>query len=199
MSTEWLAVFIVGLAGCVGDARDERLTTPPSPPTAIDASDGSDIEAWDVAIDVTAPAQMPATVALVRAGGPRSSWSESPVTVEVAETPQKRRIGLQGRARLAEDFGMLFVYGGAAGPHVMWMKNCALRLDFAFVRADGVVEAIETLGSGVGLLDEDVPRTTWGDPCTFVLSMNAGWFARKGIEPGDVVDASAAIANIEAK
>jgi uncharacterized membrane protein (UPF0127 family) len=156
-------------------------------------------ETWTVPLDVTAPVPTPPKCWLVRADGPPSSGTGTVATVEIAETAAKRGVGLQRRARLDDDAGMLFAYGGTPTPHTMWMKDCALALDFAFVRADGVIAQIETLGPGAGEPDAKVPRTYEDEPVPFVLAMNATWFERHGIERGDRIDVSAAMAGVEAK
>jgi uncharacterized membrane protein (UPF0127 family) len=60
---------------------------------------------------------------------------------EVADTPETRMQGLQGRSQLAADHGMLFDFGRPQ-PVAMWMKNTPISLDMLFVGADGRVLAI---------------------------------------------------------
>ena len=47
--------------------------------------------------------------------------------VEVAETPEQRRLGLMHRQSLAPDRGMLLLYP-APGKHRVWMKNMRIPL-----------------------------------------------------------------------
>ena len=138
-------------------------------------------------------------VVLERAHGAVASRRGAVVaTVEVAATTAQRNTGLQGRARLAEDEGMLFAYGSSY-VHTLWMNNCGLHLEFAFLRSDGSIVRIEDLQSGVGLTDVAVPRTTCDVPTSFVLAMNATWFTRHGVVAGDIIDVSAAMEGVRAE
>jgi hypothetical protein len=73
--------------------------------------------------------------------------------------------------------GMLFVFEQAS-PQCFWMKNTLLPLTAAFVADDGTI---------VNLADMK-PQTTdshcSAQPVRYVLEMNQGWFAKKGIKAG---------------
>lgn len=65
---------------------------------------------------------------------------EDPVTsvfLEVADTPESRKIGLMGRDDVPEIYGMLFE--GLSGGGYFWMKNCLVPIDVAFLDKDGFV------------------------------------------------------------
>jgi len=72
---------------------------------------------------------------------------------------------------------MLFVFE-RAGQQCFWMKNTLIPLDVAFVDDDGRVVNIDRMK----------PQTLDGHcsekPVRFVLEMNDGWFAKRGIKPG---------------
>jgi uncharacterized membrane protein (UPF0127 family) len=95
----------------------------------------------------------------------------------VAQTPEQRRIGLMFRREMPVNEGMLFVF---EQPNVQcfWMKNTLLPLSIAFVSDDGTVLNV----------DEMKPQTEdshcSAGPVRFVLEMNTGWFARRGIQAG---------------
>lgn len=102
--------------------------------------------------------------------------------VEVARTPEDRQRGLMFRRKLADDGGMLFVQ--PTGPAVFWMKNTYLALDLLYFDADGRLSQIEA----------NVPPCTTpncplysSDTATvrYVLEINAGEAARRGIRIGD--------------
>jgi uncharacterized membrane protein (UPF0127 family) len=99
------------------------------------------------------------------------------VDTQVAATPQQRAIGLMFRRQMPQTEGMLFVFEQAS-EQCFWMKNTLLPLTAAFVADDGTI---------VNLADM-APQTTdshcSAKPVRFVLEMNQGWFAQKGIKAG---------------
>lgn len=99
------------------------------------------------------------------------------VDTQVAATPQQRATGLMFRRQMSQLEGMLFVFEQAS-EQCFWMKNTLLPLTAAFVADDGTI---------VNLADM-APQTTdahcSAKPVRFVLEMNQGWFAQKGIKAG---------------
>ena len=97
--------------------------------------------------------------------------------VQVASTPEQRQTGLMFRKEMPQHEGMIFVFEQPA-VQCFWMKNTLLPLTAAFVADDGTI---------VNLADMK-PRTTEphcsAKPVRYVLEMNKGWFARKGIQAG---------------
>jgi uncharacterized membrane protein (UPF0127 family) len=103
-----------------------------------------------------------------------------PVAVEVVRTDADRARGLMYRTALAEGAGMLFVFE-ETGEHAFWMKNTLIPLDMIFIddsgRVTGVVERATP-----GSLE---PRS--GGPSRYVLEVNGGWAAARGVAAGDQV------------
>ena len=99
------------------------------------------------------------------------------INAELASTPEQREIGLMFRPVMDANDGMLFVFE-RAGQQCFWMKNTLIPLSAAFVGDDGTVVNIEAMA----------PQTLDGhcstQPVRFVLEMNDGWFAKRGIKPG---------------
>jgi uncharacterized protein len=99
------------------------------------------------------------------------------INAQVASTPEQRSVGLMWRQDMPQHEGMLFVF---ERPEVQcfWMKNTLLPLTAAFVADDGTI---------VNLADMQ-PQTTDSHcstrPVRFVLEMNQGWFARRGVQAG---------------
>ena len=81
------------------------------------------------------------------------------------------------RERMATNHGMLFVFPQAER-HCMWMRNTLLPLSVAFLDDQGRILNIEDMQ----------PQTENNHcavaPARFALEMNRGWFAGKGIKPG---------------
>lgn len=97
--------------------------------------------------------------------------------VQLATTPVQRQIGLMNRKEMPQHEGMLFEFEEPA-VQCFWMKNTLLPLTAAFVDDAGVI---------VNLVDMK-PQTTdshcSAKPVRFVLEMNQGWFAKKGLKAG---------------
>jgi uncharacterized membrane protein (UPF0127 family) len=99
------------------------------------------------------------------------------IEAQLALTPQQRSIGLMWRRELPPNEGMLFVFEQPA-VQCFWMKNTLLPLTAAFVADDGAIVNLADMQPG----SETSHCST--RPVRFVLEMQQGWFARRGIEPG---------------
>lgn len=117
------------------------------------------------------------------------------VAVEVVWRDTDRQRGLGGRTVLGEDAGMLFVYKDDR-PRAFWMKDCYIGLDIAYLDAAGAVVKLVTLPPGAGAAPGAIPQAPSVKPCRYVLEVNAGWFARRGLGEGTVVDVSGVVAGI---
>ncbi len=99
------------------------------------------------------------------------------IQAEVAQTPEQRSIGLMFRSSMGTNEGMLFAFE-EPGQQCFWMKNTLLTLSVAFVDDDGSVVNIENMKPQT--LDSHCSKK----PVRFVLEMNDGWFAKRGIKAG---------------
>ena len=99
------------------------------------------------------------------------------IDTQVAQTPEQRSTGLMFRTDMPAHEGMLFVFEQPA-TQCFWMKNTLIPLTAAFVADDGSI---------VNLVDMK-PQTTdshcSAKPVRFVLEMNQGWFAKRGLKAG---------------
>ncbi|MEZ5703306.1 MAG: DUF192 domain-containing protein [Burkholderiaceae bacterium] len=99
------------------------------------------------------------------------------IDAQVAQTPEQRQVGLMFRQEMPAHEGMLFIFEERA-TQCFWMKNTLLPLTAAFVADDGRV---------VNLVDMK-PQTTdshcSAEPVRYVLEMNQGWFAKRGLKAG---------------
>ena len=99
------------------------------------------------------------------------------IDAQVAHTPQQRTIGLMFRKEMPQHEGMLFVFEQPS-QQCFWMRNTLLPLTAAFVADDGTI---------VNLADMK-PQTEdshcSATPVRYVLEMNQGWFAKKGVKAG---------------
>ena len=99
------------------------------------------------------------------------------IDAQVAAGPEERATGLMFRKQMPQHEGMLFVFEYPS-QQCFWMKNTLLPLSVAFVADDGTIVNI----------DEMKPQTLDSHcstkPVRYVLEMNTGWFAKRGIKPG---------------
>jgi uncharacterized protein len=102
------------------------------------------------------------------------------IEAEVAHTPETRARGLMHRREMAPQRGMLFVFAADA-QHCMWMKNTLLPLSVAFLDAAGRILNVAEMKP------HSEENHCAARPARYALEMNAGWFAQRGIRPGDVI------------
>lgn len=106
-------------------------------------------------------------------------------SVEIADEPRERALGLMFRREMADDAGMLFDFG-VEEPAGFWMKNTYIPLDMLFIKADGTIESIAERTTP--LSEKSVPSK---GPVRYVLEINGGLSDTLGIEPGDQVSGPA--------
>ena len=99
------------------------------------------------------------------------------INAELASTPQQREIGLMFRSVMPANDGMLFVFEQPS-QQCFWMKNTLIPLSIAFVGDDGSVVNIDDMKP------QTLDSHCSAKPVRFVLEMNEGWFAKRGIKPG---------------
>jgi hypothetical protein len=100
-----------------------------------------------------------------------------PVTAELADTPAARSWGLQGRAGLAPDEGMLFFFEAALRPTFV-MKTVSFPIAVAFINADGVIVDVARLDPG------DQVGVTSPAPVNYALEVRQDWFESHGVPLG---------------
>ena len=105
------------------------------------------------------------------------------INVQVAATPEQRQIGLMFRKDMPQHEGMIFIFDQPA-QQCFWMKNTLLPLSAAFIADDGTIVNIEDMKPLV--LDSHCSAK----PVRYVLEMNKGWFAKKGIKAGSQLQGS---------
>ncbi len=99
------------------------------------------------------------------------------IDAQVASTPEQRSTGLMWRRDMPQHEGMLFVFEQPA-VQCFWMMNTPSPLTAAFLADDGT---IVTLADMKPLSTESHCSAR---PVRYVLEMNQGWFAKKGLRAG---------------
>lgn len=103
------------------------------------------------------------------------------IRAEVAVSDEERARGLMFREKLGENEGMVFRFPGNRQV-CMWMKNTLLPLSVAFIDENGRIINIEDMQPQT--LDSHCATR----PARYALEMNRGWFGKRNIKPGTVVD-----------
>jgi uncharacterized membrane protein (UPF0127 family) len=99
------------------------------------------------------------------------------IDAQVARSQPEQEFGLMFRKEMPQNEGMIFVFQQPS-TQCFWMKNTLLPLTAAFVADDGRIVNLEDMAPQT----ENTHCST--EPVRYVLEMNKGWFARKGIKAG---------------
>ena len=99
------------------------------------------------------------------------------IDAQVAQSHPERQTGLMHRTEMPQHEGMLFVFEQPA-KQCFWMKNTLLPLTAAFVADDGTIENL------ADMKPQSLESHCSSKPVRYVLEMNQGWFAKKGIKAG---------------
>ena len=99
------------------------------------------------------------------------------IDAQVAGTPEQRQTGLMLRKDMPQHEGMIFVFEQPT-KQCFWMKNTLLPLSAAFIADDGTIVNIEDMKP------QTLDAHCSSKPVRYVLEMNKGWFAKKGIKAG---------------
>jgi uncharacterized protein len=110
----------------------------------------------------------------IESGGRRHRF-----TVEMADTDERRTLGLMHRRSMAADAGMLFDFK-RDGPVSMWMRNTLLPLDMLFMDRTGLVTHIHERAVP---MSETIIES--GGSVRAVLELNGGTVQRLGLKVGD--------------
>lgn len=112
----------------------------------------------------------------IESGGQRHRFA-----IEMADSDERRALGLMYRTSLPADAGMLFDFK-VDQPVAMWMRNTRIPLDMLFIARDGRI--VNIAERTVPFSETSIPSK---GPVRAVLELNGGTSARLGIKPGDRV------------
>ena len=170
-----LACLTLFVAACGGDGDSAGPTTTvadPGPPTTQAETETS-------APPTTTEEEREGPVVLIQT----ERGEEVEVAVEIADTQEKREVGLMNREFLPDDAGMIFLFEEETSGG-FWMKNTLIPLSIAFTGGDGTI---------LRILDMEPCEA---DPCEIydpgmpyeaALEVNQGAFASWGVEEGDLL------------
>ena len=135
-----------------------------------------------------APAAVPPTAEQPSTGKPQSKlpaiklWlGTQEVIAEQAISRPQIETGMMFRKEMAENEGMLFVFGVPMRAS-FWMRNTLLPLTCAYVDSEGVILEIHDMKPR-----DETPIEAASDKVQYVLEMNQGWFQRNKVSVGTVI------------
>ncbi len=102
------------------------------------------------------------------------------IEAEVAANQEDRTQGLMQRKSMPAYRGMLFVFP-REDRHCMWMRNTLIPLSVSFLDAEGRILNIEDMQA------QTENNHCASQPARFALEMNLGWFASRGLKPGQKI------------
>jgi len=110
----------------------------------------------------------------------RFSINGIPISLEIADTPEKIQAGLMFREKLGDNSGMIFIFPDSR-QRSFWMRNTKVPLSIAYADRDGKIINIEDM------TPYSEKRVLSKGPAFCALEMPQGWFDSNKIEPGDII------------
>ena len=126
----------------------------------------------------------PSEVSPPASGEPEERWvlmtiGDATVRAEVANTEERKRMGLSGRMSLDEDAGMLFVFD-RPDYYAFWMPDMYISLDIIWFDS-----SLRIISITEDVVPESYPETFMPEaPAQYVLEVPAGFSRTHGVVPG---------------
>lgn len=117
--------------------------------------------------------------------GPYVELSRERFSVELADTQDKRALGLMFRDSMPDDHGMLFVFPGETR-RSFWMKNTRIPLDIFYF--DSNLTLVSVAENTPPCRTPECPTYPSDGPAKYVLELNAGKAVELGVKRGDVLE-----------
>lgn len=102
------------------------------------------------------------------------------INAQVAATHEQRATGLMYRRSMPTNEGMLFVFP-EVDRQCFWMKNTRIALTAAFIDEGGYIVNLADMAP------QSMNTHCSVRPVRFVLEMNKGWFAKRGLKAGSKI------------
>lgn len=102
------------------------------------------------------------------------------IEAQLALSTDEHQIGLMHRKEMPQHEGMLFVFENPSRL-CFWMKNTLIPLTAAFIADDGAIVNLEDMKP------QSLNSHCSSKPVRYVLEMNRGWFAKKGLKAGSKI------------
>jgi len=111
------------------------------------------------------------------------------ISVEIADTAEKRNRGLSGRTSMEEDQGMLFDFKNSQTTKPgFWMIDMKFDLDLIWIKDNRVIEITKSVPHPkTGTDSSELPIYYPEHAIDTVVEVNSGFSDRRGIKVGDVL------------
>jgi len=116
--------------------------------------------------------------------GPRAIVNGKVLSLEIADSPEERRVGLMFRDPLPENHGMLFVFGREQA-YSFWMMDMRFSLDIIWIDSNGIVVHIE---NNVPPCSRACPSYQPNVSALYVLEVNAGFADSIDLHEGTFIE-----------
>jgi len=114
---------------------------------------------------------------------------EIELIVEIADEEAERAQGLSGRKSLAENEGMLFVFGGKDVKPAFWMKDMLMPIDIIWINDRKVAQIDKDIQPpDEGTPDRSLPLIIPDGLIDYVLEVSAGFSDKNKLENGVSID-----------
>ena len=117
--------------------------------------------------------------------GPYVELNRERFTVELADTQDKRTLGLMFRDSMPDDHGMLFIFP-LETRRSFWMKNTRIPLDIFYF--DSNLALVSVAENTPPCRTRKCTAYPSDGPAKYVLELNAGKAAELGVKSGDVLE-----------
>lgn len=109
---------------------------------------------------------------------------EREISVELADTPDTRRIGLGNTQNLTDDEGMLFVFDREDVWFPFWMKGMSMPIDIIWIDDGKVIYINEEVEPEPGKSDSSLTKYSPNASFDYVLEVASGFSKRNSITVG---------------
>ncbi len=116
--------------------------------------------------------------------GPRAIVNGKVLSLEIADSPEERRVGLMFRDPLPENHGMLFIFGREQA-YSFWMMDMRFSLDIIWIDSNGIVVHIE---NNVPPCSRACPSYQPNVSALYVLEVNAGFADSIDLHEGTFIE-----------
>lgn len=107
------------------------------------------------------------------------------IKAEIADTPEKRAVGLMNRTSLDKDSGMLFIFE-KEGYHQFWMKDTLIPLEILFIDKNlKIVKILEMYPCRTSDLQCEIYSPN--QPIMYALELNLNFSKSNNIKIGDEI------------
>jgi len=109
-------------------------------------------------------------------------FADGCIYIEIAQTPEERRKGLQARKYLGKDKGMLFIFSESQ-KYSFWMKDTFIPLDIIWI--DDNKRIVTVMSDVLPCETEQCALYAPDNDALYVLEVNAGVAIELGFRVGD--------------